>query len=63
MARQTEPEEVFDVVDERVRSRDLFAAVEAVDEVVLPRDMTKAERESLRSTLDKLIQRRKTKAN
>jgi len=53
---------LFDAVDERVRARDLFAAVAAVDQVVLPRQMTKAERSSLRGILDKLIQRRKTKA-
>jgi adenine-specific DNA-methyltransferase len=54
---------IFDTVDERVRSRDAFAAVEAVDEVVLPRAMSKTDRNSLRGTLDKLIQRRKTKAD
>jgi adenine-specific DNA-methyltransferase len=56
-------EELFDFVDERVRSRNPFAAVEAVDQVVLPKQMANLERESLRCTLDKLIQRRKTKAN
>jgi hypothetical protein len=57
-----ELEEVFEAADTRVRARDLFAAVEAVDNTVLPRRMTRAERNSLRGTLDKLIQRRKTKA-
>jgi adenine-specific DNA-methyltransferase len=53
---------IFDAVDQRVRARDLFAAVAAIDEVVLPKQMTNGERNSLRGTLDKLIQRRKTKA-
>ncbi len=53
---------IFDAVDQRVRARDLFAAVAEVDQVVLPRQMTQVERNSLRGTLDKLIQRRKTKA-
>jgi adenine-specific DNA-methyltransferase len=54
---------IFDAVDERVRARDLFAAVAAVDQVVLPRQMTDVERNSLRGTLGKLIQRRKRKAD
>jgi hypothetical protein len=54
---------IFDAVDERVRARDLFAAVAAIDQVVLPKQMTNGERNSLRGTLDKLIQRRKTKAD
>jgi len=53
---------LFDAVDEMVRARDLFAAVAAVDEAVLPRQMTNEDRNSLRGTLDKLIRRRKTKA-
>jgi adenine-specific DNA-methyltransferase len=54
---------IFDAVDERVRARDWFAAVAAVDEAVLPGQMTNADRNSLRGTLDKLIRRRKTKAD
>ena len=54
---------VFDTADERVRARDLFAAVAAIDAIVLPKQMTEGERNSLRGTLDKLIQRRKTKAD
>jgi adenine-specific DNA methylase len=53
---------IFEAVDGMARARDLFAAVAAVDEVVLPKQMTQVERGSLRGTLDKLIQRRKAKA-
>lgn len=52
---------IFDDVDAKVRSRDMFAAVKAVDEMVLPHQMPKSDRTLLRETLDKLIQRRKTK--
>jgi len=55
--------DIFDSIDEMVRARDMFAAVAAMDEIVLPNKMTKGERSSLCGTLDKLIQRRKTKAN
>jgi adenine-specific DNA-methyltransferase len=54
---------IFDAVDGMVRARDLFAAVAAIDQVVLPKQMTTVERSSLRGTLDKLIHRRKTKAD
>jgi adenine-specific DNA-methyltransferase len=54
---------IFDSIDETVRAGDMFAAVAAIDEIVLPKHLTKGERGSLRGTLYKLIQRRKTKAN
>ena len=54
---------IFDSVDQRVRESDSFAAVAAVDDIVLPKQMTNGERKTLRDTLAKLIQRRKTKAN
>ncbi|MBI4024045.1 MAG: N-6 DNA methylase [Verrucomicrobia bacterium] len=54
-------DEIFDAVDERVRSRDFFAAIETVDGVVLPKHMMRQERSALREILDKLIQRRKMK--
>lgn len=54
---------IFDEVDEKVRARDMFAAVETIDGIVLPRQMTKGDRNILRATLDKLIQRRKTKSD
>lgn len=53
---------IFDTVDEHVRSRNSFAAVEAVDKVVLPEGMSEIDRGSLRGALDKLVQRRKTKS-
>jgi len=56
-------DDIFDIVDDRVRSRDLFAAVEIVDDVVLPSQMPKCDKILLRETLDKLIQRRKTKSD
>jgi adenine-specific DNA-methyltransferase len=56
-------EEIFEPVDERIRSKDSFAAVEAVDEVVLPKQMSASDKDSLRRALDKLVQRRKTKSN
>ena len=52
---------IFDDVDDRVRSRDMFAAVETVDAIVLPSHMLQSDKTLLRETLDKLIQRRKTK--
>ena len=54
---------IFDTIDARVRARDLSAAVAVIDEIVLPKRMTKGERNSFRDTLDKLVQRRKTKAD
>jgi len=54
---------IFDDVDDRVRSRDMFAAVETVDGIVLPRQMPESDKSLLRETLDKLIQRRKTKSD
>jgi adenine-specific DNA-methyltransferase len=54
---------IFDEIDETVRARDMFTAVEKVDEIVLPRQMTKGDRNVLRATLDKLIQRRKSKSD
>jgi hypothetical protein len=54
---------IFDAVDQRVRASDLFAAVDAIDDIVLPKQMNKGERNLLRDTLGKLIQRRKTKAD
>jgi len=54
---------IFDNVDDRVRSRDMFAAVETVDDIVLPAHMPQSDKSLLRETLDKLIQRRKTKAD
>lgn len=54
---------IFDDVDDRVRSRDMFAAVETVDDLVLPRQMPESDKSLLRETLDKLIQRRKTKSD
>jgi adenine-specific DNA-methyltransferase len=56
-------EGIFDEVDDKVRSRDMFAAVETVDDVVLPRRLPQADKNLLRQTLDKLIQRRKTKSD
>jgi hypothetical protein len=54
---------IFDNVDDRVRSRDMFAAVETVDDVVLPTHMPQSDKSLLRETLDKLIHRRKTKSD
>ncbi|MBI2924735.1 MAG: N-6 DNA methylase [Verrucomicrobia bacterium] len=54
---------IFDTVDERVRARDLFAAVTAIDEIVLPKQMPERERHSLRGTLESLIQRRRAKGD
>ena len=54
---------IFDNIDDRVRSRDMFAAVEIVDGIVLPRHMPQSDKNLLRETLDKLIQRRKTKSD
>jgi adenine-specific DNA-methyltransferase len=54
---------IFDDVDEKVRSRDMFAAVAAVDNLVLPTQMPKCDKSLLRETLDKLIQRRKSKSD
>ena len=54
---------IFDNIDDKVRSRDMFAAVETVDNIVLPRQMPEPDKSLLSETLDKLIQRRKTKAN
>ena len=54
---------IFDKVDERVRSRDMFTAVEAVDGLVLPERMPDTDKRLLRETLNKLIQRRKTKSD
>lgn len=53
---------VFDRVDELVRAREWFGALEQVDAVALPRLMPEPDRQSLRRMLEKLIQRRKTKA-
>jgi adenine-specific DNA-methyltransferase len=58
-----ELEGIFERVDEMVRARDSFAAVEAIDEIVLPKNMSKKDRLSLHSILEKLIQRRKTKSD
>ena len=54
---------IFDEVDERVRSREMFAAVETVDALVLPSQMPRNDKSLLRETLDKLIKRRKTKSD
>ncbi len=56
-------EGIFEKVDQRVRSRDLYAAVESVDDVVLPRKLSQPDRKQLRETLQKLIRRRKTKSD
>lgn len=56
-------DEIFDSLDKRVRSRDMFAAVDAVDKIVLPKKMPHSDRNLLRETLGKLIQRRKTKSD
>jgi hypothetical protein len=56
-------DEIFDDVDDRVRSRDMFAAVETVDGLVLPSRMPQCEKSLLRETLHKLIKRRKTKSD
>ena len=56
-------DEIFDVVDEKVRSRDLFSAVEDVDNIVLPKEMSQSDKRALRETLNRLIQRRKTKSD
>jgi hypothetical protein len=40
---------IFDNVDDRVRSRDMFAAVEIVDGIVLPRQMPQSEKNLLRN--------------
>ncbi len=58
-----ELDSIFDAVDQTVRAGDSFAAVAAIDDIVLPKQMTSGERNSLRDILGKLIQRRKTKAN
>lgn len=62
-----EPDEalegIFDDVDARARARDMFAAVEAVDDQVLPSQMQKGDKSLLREILNKLIQRRKTKSD
>jgi hypothetical protein len=54
---------IFDIVDDRVRSRDMFTAVETVDGIVLPAHMPRSDKNLLRETLEGLIQRRKTKAD
>ncbi len=54
---------IFDNVDCKVRSRDMFAAVKTVDDIVLPTHMPKSDKSLLRETLDKLIRRRKTKSD
>jgi adenine-specific DNA-methyltransferase len=56
-------DEIFDAVDGKVRSRDLFSAVEDVDNIVLPKQMSQLDKCVLRETLNKLIQRRKTKSD
>jgi hypothetical protein len=56
-------EGIFDEVDDKVRSRDMFAAIETVDDLVLPARMPQCDKSLLRQTLAKLIQRRKTKSD
>ncbi len=52
---------VFEPVDERVRSRNLYDAVAIVDRVVMPEWVTKKNREEIESVLAQLIQRRKSR--
>jgi adenine-specific DNA-methyltransferase len=54
-------EEVFEEVDERVRSRAFFDAVHIVDEVVTPPWISQADREIAHNVLRKLVNRRKTR--
>jgi hypothetical protein len=56
-------EGIFDEVDDKVRCREMFAAVHTVDDLVLPSRMTQCDKSLLRQILDKLIQRRKTKSD
>ena len=55
-------DEIFDVVDENVRSRRLYDALSIVDKVVKPRWMTKTQCEQAEHMLLKLIQRRNSRA-
>jgi hypothetical protein len=54
---------VFEEVDTRIRSRQFDAAVEAVDRIVTPPNITTSRCERARNILTKLITRRKTKQN
>jgi adenine-specific DNA-methyltransferase len=51
---------IFDIVDERVRSRSFFDALALVDEVVMPDWMSAHNRQTAENILIKLINRRKT---
>jgi hypothetical protein len=52
---------IFDSVDERVRCRSLYDAVAIVDKVVMPKWMTKKDREEIETVLAQLILRRKSR--
>ncbi len=54
---------VFDTVDALVRSRQFDAAIEVVDRIVTPADITAPQHDDARSILTKLIRRRKAKHN
>ncbi len=52
---------IFDQVDEQVRSRSLYDAVAIVDKVVMPKWMTKKDRQEIETALAQLILRRKSR--
>jgi hypothetical protein len=54
-------DEVFDEVDELVRTRQFHDAVARVDEIVMPDWMTASQRDKAQAILAKLIQRRKAR--
>ncbi len=54
-------DDIFEAVDERVRSRNFYDALALVDEVVMPGWMSRGARQSAENILAKLIKRRKTR--
>jgi len=54
-------DEIFDTVDERVRSRNFYDAVSIVDKLVLPGWMPRADKIAAEAMLFKLISRRKSR--
>ena len=58
-----ELETIFEVVDGLVRSRQLDAAVEMVDRVVMPASITPEEHDAARNIRAKLVSRRRGKQN
>ena len=54
-------DEIFDTVDERVRSRNFYDAVAMVDQLIMPVWMSAADRASAEAMLVKLVSRRKSR--